>query len=368
MKHAMQCRWFALALTLSASTACRGGGGDAEGGGGEGGGTGGTPISDATELQCPNPGTLPFVTESNTWASEDNQFTAEGSPRSKDEASDTLGVPGGPRANTYTAAEATTPTSDQPYDGRKARTGNSAGLTAVPLRGEAISLWTYDPTAEEWLTLGRMTTDDDGNYSVTRTGGATELGRPVYSILEADGSCAEHYEYLLPAGTKVILTDIDGTMTLSDEELFKQIDDGSYVPLQNESAELLMNTWVAKGYHVIYLTARPHEFRAETRSWLRDEGFPVGPVITANALVVDESARVYKRSWLNRVIDDFQWEIVAAYGNAASDIDAYEDAGVPKDISFIIGELAGQSGTVAIPNNDFTAHIADFVEPYPDAN
>ncbi|MBK6517628.1 MAG: hypothetical protein IPG04_26795 [Polyangiaceae bacterium] len=362
-------RPWARAVVFGFSAAALGCGDDsAAGGGGAGGGTGGTPISDLTELSCPTPGLLPFVTETNAFASDDNAFTAEGSPRSKDEASDTLGVPGGPRANTYVAAEQATPATDQPYDGKKARTGNSAGLSAVALRGEAVSLWTYDPAAQAWLTLGRTDTDDEGAYSIARTGGSTELGRPVYSILEADGSCAEHYEYLLDPGTQVIITDIDGTLTLSDEELFQQISDGAYVPVQMGSAAELVSAWADKGYVIIYMTARPHMFRAETRTWLRDQGFPTGPVLTANALVVDETARTYKASWVSRVLDDFQWDVVAAYGNAQSDIDAYEDGGIPKDITFIVGELAGTSGTVAVENNDYAAHITDFVEPYPDAN
>ena len=58
---------------------------------------------------------------------------------------------------------------------------------------------------------------------------------------------------------------------------------------------------------------------------------------------------------------------MAAYGTAGSDIQAYEDAGHPKDTTFIIGEEAGRSGTVAIPDNDYTQHIQSYVVPHPDA-
>jgi hypothetical protein len=348
-----------------AALACRGGSTDAGGGGG--GSAGGPPLSDATELKCPNPGALPFATEVHEFTNDDAKLTADGSPRNKDEASDVLGVPGGPQVNTYIPVETASGTERPSYDGRKARTGQASGLTAIGLPEEPVSLWYYDPAGKAWQTLGRQPTDSEGGYSLAPSGAVvTELDRPVYSILEADGSCAEHFDYLLPVGTKLVVTDIDGTLTLSDDELFKQIDDGTYAPLQNESADLLMNAWFDKGYRVVYLTARPHEFRSETRAWLRDEGFPPGPVITANSLVFDESARTYKRSWVNRLLQDFQWEVVAAYGNAASDIDAYEDAGIPKDITFIIGEFAGANGTQAIANNDFSDHVADFVTPYPD--
>lgn len=343
--------------------ACRGGETSADGGGG----SGGTPVSDATVLTCPSPGQLPFVIESNGFANEDNRLTAEGSPRKKDEASDTLGLPDAAKANTYIPTDSSPAAGPVVFEGRKARTGQSSGLTAIGLKEEPVSLWYYDPGASEWVTLGKTTTDSEGNYKLEPANAiVTEYGRPVYSILEADGTCAEHYDILLPTGSKFVLTDIDGTMTLSDDELLKQIDDGSYVPQQNQSAELLMNTWADKGYPIVYLTARPHEFRSETREWLTNEGFPVGAVITANSLVFDDSAREYKRAWANRMLDDYGWEVVAAYGNAESDIDAYEDAGIPKDISFIVGEFAGASGTMAIENNDFSDHIADFVEQQPD--
>ena len=58
---------------------------------------------------------------------------------------------------------------------------------------------------------------------------------------------------------------------------------------------------------------------------------------------------------------------VAVYGNADTDIKAYANAGIPGDKTFIVGGLGGgSSGTVDIPNMDFTAHIAAFVDTQPD--
>ena len=50
------------------------------------------------------------------------------------------------------------------------------------------------------------------------------------------------------------------------------------------------------------------------------------------------------------------WRFDYAYGNADSDIGAYEDAGIAKDATFIIGEEAGNEGTVAIEGEDWLAH------------
>ena len=149
---------------------------------------------------------------------------------------------------------------------------------------------------------------------------------------------------------------------------FKQIDNGTYDPLENASASAMMNTWHDKGYEIVYLTARPHNFRAETRAWLDAHGFPTGGVISANTLVFDQSARDYKSAWVKRLLGDYGWNVVAAYGNAESDIQAYEDAGIPKDITFIVGPFAGASGTQGIADNDYGNHLSDFVEPYPANN
>ena len=358
----------ATGLALLLAVACRGGG-DGSGGDGGSGGSGGSGqggLSNATELQCPYPGQLPFELESSGFQKTDNKTLADNNPRSKDETADTLGLPGGVIANTFIDVTGSPAAGDINYRGRKARTGNGSGLLGFPLPEENVSLWYYDPSAKAWQTLGRTTTDTNGYYDITPSPALeTALGQPVYAVLEGDGSCAEHYDYLLPSGTKVILTDIDGTMTLSDEELFKQIDDGNYDPLENTSSSVMMNKWSDKGYEVVYLTARPHNFRAETRAWLQEHDFPVGPVISANELVFDESARDYKSAWVERLTGDFGWDIIAAYGNAESDVQAYEDAGIPKGITFIIGPFAGSSGTQAIENNDYTAHISDFVDPYP---
>ncbi len=320
---------------------------------------------DPVLLGCPFPGALPFATQSMDWTNPDAQAIAEANTRIKDEGSDILGNPGGVLA--YTTMSVGDPPSPELriFEGRKQRTTNEEGLVAEPLAGENVSLWGYDGAA--WTELARMTTNDAGAYAFNGVELSANPFQPHYAVLEADQSCAPHYMFLLDPGTPVVLADIDGTLTLSDDELSMQISDGMYDPVENTAASTMMNAWADKGYFTLYLTARPHAFRAETRAWLDDHGFPPGPVITANSLVFGESARTYKATWVSRVLDDFGWNIVAAYGNADSDIAAYADAGIPKDITFIIGELAGTEGTQPIENNDYTDHIAEFVEPYPDA-
>lgn len=324
----------------------------------------GETLSDATSLHCPTPGTLPFHLASHGFQDGANKTLATNDPRIKDEASDTIGNPGGLQISIYlpvdqpTAGHATLG-----YHGVKARTGVSAGLFSTPLPGENVSLWTYDATATMWEQVGRTQTAEDGSYDVTAAAAAN--GDAVYSMLEGDSTCAEHYTYTLPQGAKFVVTDIDGTLTTSDDELFKQIGDETYVPAMKTAADQMAQAWAMKGYPVIYLTARPHVFRSESRTWLADLGFPTGPLVTAAAV---GDAAAYKTAWLERMIVDLGWVPVAAYGNADTDIAAYENAGIPKDKTFIIGPLAGNSGTVAIPNDDYTQHISTFIASVPANN
>ena len=213
-----------------------------------------------------------------------------------------------------------------------------------------------------WENLGRATTDDNGQYSIDSAGFIAPNGEPIYSILEGDLSCADQYNFLLPPGTKVVVSDIDGTLTTDDAELIMQVADESYVPKMMTGGDAMLQAWDAKGYPIIYLTARSHQFRSESRVWLRDFDFPAGPMITSN---MTNEADVYKTAWLKRMFGAFGWVPVAAYGNADTDIIAYENAGIPKDKTFIVGPLAGNSGTVAIPNMDYTQHTASFVAAQP---
>lgn len=321
------------------------------------------PLSDATSLQCPAPGVLPFRLMSSGYQSAASEALARDDPRIKDEASDTLGNPGGLGATIYFTDAQRSVTGAVTYRGAKARTTPTGGLLSSPFVGEQVSLWYHDPDQMAWQAIGRATTGSDGFYELPSTGFTVPNGRPLYAVLEADRSCAAHVNALYPPAARVVVTDIDATLTTEDPELFNQVTDETYVPRMKTAADRLLQAWAAKGYPIIYLTARPHVLRVETRRWLEDLGFPTGAVITAPVFLSDPGP--YKSAWMLRMVDDFQWDVVAAYGNADTDIEAYVAAGIPEARTFIIGPLAGTPGTTSIPDNDYTQHIATFVEAQP---
>jgi hypothetical protein len=331
-----------------------------------GGDDGGAPLSTATSLVCPTPGaSLPFRLPSQGFQSTANATTAKSETQNKDEASDTIGNPGGAVADVFLDDNITS--SPQPiYQGVKARAKTNTGLISDVLGGENVSLWFYDTGAKMWTSVATTKTDADGGYALATTGLSAPAGEPVYAMLDADGSCAVHYDYLYPAGTQVVVVDIDGTLTTDNGQIITQLSNETYVPKMPTAANTLTTEWVKKGYPVIYLTARPHAYRAESRSWLTSQGFARGALITENG---GEAADAYKAIWLKRMTQTFGWQIAAAYGNEQTDLNAYGAVNVPVDKLFVIGPLGDNATTppsTPIANLDYTAHITSYVDAQPD--
>jgi hypothetical protein len=197
------------------------------------------PLSTATSLSCPHPGALPFRLSSSDFQKSSNKTLVADHTQSKDESSDTLGNPSGVVASIYLADDQRPSAAAIGYHGVKARTTPTGGTTASALPGENVSLWTYDPAGTAWKSIGHGATGSDGSYDLP-TGFAAANGQPVYAMLEADDSCAKHFDYLLAPGSKVVVTDIDGTLTTADAELFNQLSDETYVPKMMGAASELM--------------------------------------------------------------------------------------------------------------------------------
>lgn len=322
------------------------------------------PLTNAVTLSCPTPGNLPFRMMSSGFQKSGNAALVKQDTRIKDEASDTIGNPGGPFASVYLDPSAAPNSNPVDYHGVKAVTGANQGIEQTPIPGEFVSAWYHDD-AMGWISIGRTMTGDDGSYDLPDTGYVAPNGSPVYTMLEADGTCATSYNMLLPPGSKVVVTDIDGTLTTSDQELLMQLSDESYVPMMMGAANTLMQTWSMKGYPIVYLTARANEFRAETAQWLGQQMFPIGVTITGSN---SSDAQAYKTNWLQRMVTTFGWDIVAGYGNADTDIGAYQAVNIPNSQIFIVGPLGGDMGSTAIPNMDFSAHITNYVDAQPDNN
>jgi hypothetical protein len=201
-----------------------------------------------------------------------------------------------------------------------------------------------------WHSLGVYTTDEDGRIAAALDADLPPgLYEARFEVL-GDQSTTGAFLWILPAGTHLVVTDIDGTLTTADSELYKQILDGSYVPEAYQGAVDLTRAHGEAGWIVFYLTGRPYLLTAKSRAWLHDLGFAAGPVRVTDspfdALPTESAVGAFKLAQLEHLLDD-GYAIDFAYGNTTTDIHAYLDAGMAADDIWIIGDHAGEEGTRA---------------------
>jgi phosphoserine phosphatase len=216
------------------------------------------------------------------------------------------------------------------------------GVTDDDIKDEDVDVWLDRGCDGAWELLDTVRTTDDGEHptveGVEDTGGwvfydATSLdlgvGRHRFLlVVGGDLSTAEVYVDLVEPGTPIILSDVDGTLTTEENEEFTALLTGSTPDANPDSAEVL-STLAAKGYRVMYLTARPQFLAGRTREFLEERGYPLGLVHTTLSFTgaTGDSAVTYKTAELAALAGRGlvpAW----AFGNTASDAEAYDNAGV----------------------------------------
>lgn len=235
------------------------------------------------------------------------------------------------------------------------------GLISKDLQDEKIGVWLDDCSG--WVALGTPVTDSDGRIAVDVA--AARLPDPgVYEVrmqVLGDGSQTRAYVWKLPAGTHLAVSDIDGTLTSSDAQLFQQILDGSHVPVAYPGAVGLTTAHRGRGHVVVYLTGRPYYLTQKSRDWLAGLGFAVGPLhgtdSNGEALPTQGGVGDYKKRYLDS-LRAAGYVLDLAYGNATTDIYAYLGTGLAADRVWIIGSNAGMQGTHAV-NGDWGPRAAE---------
>ena len=261
------------------------------------------------------------------------------------------------------------------------------GLVDKDLKGEDVAIFVQeDAPCGPWRLLGTAVTSEDGEHGtrggIEDDGGRiffpipADLARPVGShqirmVVTGDRSQAAFTLHVLRPGTAAVVFDIDGTLTTDDGQVVKQllgrVSGRRHVPAMRPGADAVVRAWAEAGYFPIYLTGRPQILRRDTEAWLRDKGFPAGALRTAATLgdVLPTSWGVarYKTEALRGWRDAARLEIHAAYGNAETDIEAYREAGIPLDRTWIAGPEAGAEGTR--PVQDYRDHLRDVLGTLP---
>jgi len=85
---------------------------------------------------------------------------------------------------------------------------------------------------------------------------------------------------------------------------------------------------------IVYITARGDRFTQDTRDWLAAKGFPRGPLVMPSSIITLPGGDTieFKSSALTKLSD---FTLLAGFGNRATDIAAYGNAGLPPDRIFI---------------------------------
>ena len=182
-------------------------------------------------------------------------------------------------------------------------------------------------------------------YDATSLG--LEEGRHRFlMVVKGDLTSTEVFVDIVPSGTPIIVTDVDGTLTTTENEEFTALLTGSLPNANPDSAEVL-TALAEKGYRVFYMTARPEFLGRRTREFLDANGYPLGLVHTTLSFTgaTGQAAADYKTDEL-AVLAGRGLVPSWAFGNTATDAEAYVNANIQPDdqrIMFQFTDDVGQS-------------------------
>ncbi|OMJ90238.1 hypothetical protein SteCoe_7440 [Stentor coeruleus] len=170
--------------------------------------------------------------------------------------------------------------------------------------------------------------------------------------------------YLWRSDSKIVISDIDGTLTKSD--LLGHIFYYLGKDWTRGSAVYFFNLLMERGYHIIYLTARSLSQIESTRTYLNtikqdERRLPDGPlmmnpsgVLKALASELAKKSKEFKERILNEIKSLFPEDYFPFYsgvGNRSGDADAYAAVGIPRDRIFIINKKGKEKGDFISINN-----------------
>lgn len=239
------------------------------------------------------------------------------------------------------------------------------GEISKDLEDEPITAWLGD--CDGWHKHGAAVTDDDGRATIDAKLPGVPGRYRAAATADGDGSAAVATLTAIPEGTQLIVFDIDGTLTVDDAEVTKGVVDdhfdamykGDYDPEPYAGAAQATMSWHKRGYVLVYLTGRPYWLIDTTRDWLAHRGFAPGHVHTTDrhrdVLPNVDGVGRFKAGYLKSLVA-LGYKIEHVYGNATTDVWAYAEAGIPTELTHIIGPHAGDGATQSV-GADYVKHV-----------
>ncbi|RVE72399.1 hypothetical protein OJAV_G00040070 [Oryzias javanicus] len=202
----------------------------------------------------------------------------------------------------------------------------------------------------------------------------------VFSVTtQYQGTCrCEAAIYLWKWDDRVIISDIDGTITKSDAL-------GHILPQfgkdwTHKGIARLYHKIHQNGYKFLYCSARAIGMAAITKDylqWVNDKGtvLPKGPVLLApsslfSALhreVIEKKPEVFKVACLNDIRELFnpgRQPFYAAFGNRTNDAYAYKKVGVPETRIFTVNPKGELTQEMTKGNKSSYSHLSESVEHF----
>ena len=204
---------------------------------------------------------------------------------------------------------------------------------------------------------------------------------PAFLIIEDLNVRIPFFIYLFNQTDKIIVTDIDGTITQSDGKGFFCGPLGCKV--HHKSVNEFHYKAYDNGYKILYLTARPIAYQYTTRKYLfeilKDNEtdhwrLPQNPVFClpgeiADAALWDSTQGASgKTTALSNVLNLFKDEfrvVAGAYGNNNSDSDAYNNVGIPLEKTFIIDKNSKIVNLLSKEETSYKVQASDIDTLYP---
>ena len=191
--------------------------------------------------------------------------------------------------------------------------------------------------AGRWSRIGTVRTDDEGHFALGLSGASRlPIGmRDVFVSVVGDRSGVGFLGYVAPTGTRLVVSDVDGTLTSSENAFLETIVLGIEPDARPGAAHAFADA-TARGRQLVYVTARGNQYTTATRDWLGHRGFPRGPVRLAESFVtLPGSDTVDFKTRTITALTASGLSLSAGVGNRASDVAAYTNSGLDADRIFI---------------------------------
>ncbi|HEY1548616.1 MAG TPA: HAD family acid phosphatase [Kofleriaceae bacterium] len=188
----------------------------------------------------------------------------------------------------------------------------------------------------QWQAIGSATTDDEGHFELDLTGGdrLPIALRDMYVSVVGDRTGASFLAFVAPDDAPLIASDVDGTLT-SSEDAFAETIVAGIEPDAQPGAATAYTDAASRGYQLVYVTSRGGQYTADTRQWLSDQGFPRGPVrLSTSFITLPGSDTVdYKTQTIDALAQSLS--VVMGVGNRETDIEAYTNVGLAPTTIFV---------------------------------